>query len=287
VKVCLGCGHRHTDATWHCPSCGGAPSVVDGFSAFAPQYAHEGQGFRPEYFKGLATLESGNFWFRARNRLIMDALRRHFPGLQDFLEVGCGTGYVLSGVASAFPGARLAGTEIFCAGLDFASRRVPRAEFLQVDARRIPYDAEFDVVGAFDVLEHIPEDEAVISQMHQAIKPGGGIVVTVPQHDWLWSRQDELAGHVRRYSAKELRSKVTRAGFRVIEMRSFVSLLLPALWLSRFIGNAREADPLSELRLGMFVNALLGSVMTMEYALGRFGVSFTGGGSLLLVASKE
>jgi SAM-dependent methyltransferase len=287
MKICLVCGQLYADASWHCPSCGEDPPVLGGFPAFAPQYAHEGQGFRPEYFKILATLEADNFWFRARNRLIIDSLRRYFPGLQDFLEVGCGTGYVLSGVSSAFPGARLAGTEIFCIGLDFASRRVPKAEFLQVDARRIPYSAEFDVVGAFDVLEHIPEDEAVISQIHQAIKPGGGIVVTVPQHDWLWSRQDELAGHVRRYSAKELRGKVTRAGFRVIKICSFVSLLLPALWLSRLIGNSREADPLSELRLGGFVNTLLGGVMTTEYALKRFGVSFPWGGSLLLIARKE
>ena len=229
MKVCLECSRRYSNSTWRCPSCGREPDIVHDFPAFAPQYAHEGAGFRPEYFEALAALEPGNFWFRARNRLIVDALRRYFPNMRNFLEVGCGTGYVLSGVASAFPNARIAGTEIFCAGLGFAARRVPRAEFLQMDARHIPYDAEFDVVGAFDVLEHIQEDEMVISEVHQAIKPGGGVIVTVPQHDRLWSRQDELAGHVRRYCARDLKTKMTRAGFRVIEMRSFVSLLLPAL----------------------------------------------------------
>lgn len=289
MRICPGCGHRHCNADWHCPACGTEPQLLEGFRAFAPQYAYDAPGFHPEYFEALAELESRNFWFRARNRQIIRLLRTHFPGLKDYLEVGCGTGFVLSGVASAFPDARLAGTELFCAGLGYAARRIPEAEFLQVDARHIPYEAEFDVVGAFDVLEHIPEDEGVMSQMYQVVKPGGGIVVTVPQHPWLWSRQDELAGHVRRYTATELRDKITRAGFRVVEIRSFVSLLLPVLWLSRRLDKAGAGvrDPLAELRLGRFVDTLFSAVMAVEYALGRLGLVFPAGGSLVLVGYKE
>jgi hypothetical protein len=105
----------------------------------------------------------------------------------------------------------------------------------------------------------------------------------------MWSRQDDLACHVRRYSAKELHGKISRAGFRVLEMRSFVSLLLPVLWLSRCIGNIRTStpDPLTELRMTPLANRLLGSIMAFEHALGRLGVSFPGGGSLLLVVRKE
>lgn len=289
MKVCLECGHRYCDVGWRCPSCDTEPPLLEGFRAFAPQYAYEGPGFRPEYFEALAELEPRNFWFRARNREIVGLLRKHFPGLKNFLEIGCGTGFVLGGAASVFPVARLAGTELFCAGLGCAARRVPGAEFLQVDARHIPYEAEFDVVGAFDVLEHIPEDEAVMSQMYQAVKPGGGIVVTVPQHQWLWSRQDELAGHVRRYNEAELRSKIARAGFRVSEVRSFVSLLLPVLWLARRFDDAagRVRDPLAEVRLGRLADTVFGGVMALEYMLGRLGVVFPAGGSLLLVGRKE
>jgi len=270
-------------------SCGKTPVNIAGFPAFSPKLAHEGPGFRPEYFEALATLESSNFWFRARNRLIINALRRHFSSLEQFLEIGCGTGFVLSGVAEAFPSARLSGTEIFSAGLALASRRVPQAEFLQADARHLPYDTEFDVIGAFDVLEHIPEDSAVIAQMYQAMRPGGGIVVTVPQHSWLWSKQDELAEHVRRYSAKELHGKIVSAGFRVVEIRSFVSLLLPLMWLSRHFGDVRgrNRDAISELRLSSLSNFIFGTVMTAEYVLGQLGVYFPAGGSLLVVAKKE
>ena len=65
-----------------------------------------------------------------------------------------------------------------------------------MDARRIPFEDEFDVIGAFDVLEHIKEDEQVLVQMHRAVKSGGGIMLTVPQHMFLWSEQDVQAHHV-------------------------------------------------------------------------------------------
>jgi len=95
------------------------------------------------------------------------------PGVPLFLEIGCGTGHVLSGVARAYPGTKIYGSELFPAGLAFAAEREPAADFMQMDARHIPFIDEFDVIGAFDVLEHIKEDEQVLAQMYSALKPGG------------------------------------------------------------------------------------------------------------------
>ncbi len=75
---------------------------------------------------------------------------------------------------------------------------------LQFDACAIPYKAEFDVIGAFDVIEHIEEDTAALTQMYQALKPGGGLLITVPQHRFLWSAVDEMSYHKRRYHRNEL-----------------------------------------------------------------------------------
>jgi len=69
---------------------------------------------------------------------------------------------------------RLAGSEIFSAGLAFVAMRVPSAAFYQMDARNIPFRDEFDIIGAFDVLEHIEDDVAVIDQVAKALRPGGG-----------------------------------------------------------------------------------------------------------------
>src|SRR4030095_1631809 len=100
-------------------------------------------------------------------------------------------------------------------------------------ARRIPFRGEFDVIGAFDVLEHIKEDEEVLAQMYQATRPRGGVLLTVPQHSFLWSEVDDYSRHVRRYSASELKAKVKRAGFETLRTTSFVSLLLPVMFISR------------------------------------------------------
>jgi SAM-dependent methyltransferase len=291
VKVCTVCGSVNVNDAWICNDCGHSPATIAGFKTFAPSMAAENEGFREEYFGELAGLEAGNFWFRARNELIVWAMKTNFPDCRSFLEIGCGTGFVLSRVRSEYPSIELSGSEIFSAGLEFAGTRVPSANFYQMDARNIPFRDEFDVIGAFDVLEHVDEDEAVIAEVGKALRPGGGFLATVPQHKSLWSRQDVHAHHVRRYSAAELRRKIEAAGFDVVRMVSFVSLLLPAMLASRMRVRAdkseSEFDALEALRLSTPVNRLLEAVMSIEGTMIRRGVSFPAGGSLLLVARKR
>ena len=291
MKICSACGSTRCSDAWTCDDCGSKPAVVGNFYAFAPTLASENTGFRREYFGELAMVEARNFWFRARSDLIVWAMTTYFPDCRRFLEIGCGTGFVLNGIWAAFPSAELSGSEIFSAGLEFAARRVPSAQFFQMDARSIPFRDEFDVVGAFDVLEHIDDDESVIAEVGKALRPGGGFLISVPQHRSLWSTQDEHAFHVRRYSATELCRKVEAAGFEVVRMTSFVSLLLPMMFASRLRlrkGKAdSEFDAMAALRSPRAINMALEAVMMIERSLIRWGLSFPAGGSLLLVARKR
>lgn len=285
---CPACGATYKVNNDICPSCGFSPPSVEGFSAWAPDLAQVNVGFKAKYFAPLAQHEARSFWFRSRNVLIVWALRKFFPKLDSFLEVGCGTGYVLSGVSVAFPFARLVGSEIFTAGLGVAAARIPNASFVQMDARRVPYVNEFDVVAAFDVLEHIVEDDLVLENLHRAIRPGGGLLLTVPQHQWLWSSMDDHACHVRRYSAVDLHSKIRAAGFEVERSTSFVSLLLPAMFISRrHRKNNKEFDPLGEFQINPILNYVLASILAIERLLIRLGLNFPMGGSRLVVARKN
>lgn len=291
MRRCLHCQHIF-GASQHdmpCPSCGAAVAVIDSRPCYAPDLARESPGFKAEHFAELAALEDGHFWFRARNELIIHVLRRYFPQARNMLEIGCGTGYVLRGVAQRLPQLRMSGSEIFLEGLSFAKQRVPGADLFQMDARQIPFVDEFDLIGAFDVIEHIVEDERVLREIHRALKPGGGAVFTVPQHPALWSAQDESACHVRRYRRRELAHKLRAAGFRVVFSTSFVSLLLPLLAASRWRKRSPAGDgkdTTAEFRLPATLNASLYGVLRLERWLIQAGLHFPLGGTRLVAATR-
>lgn len=287
MRRCLRCDGS-VDETWRCARCGFAPGSGD-FPLFAPELANEGAAFEAVSFDLLPALEESSFWFRARNELVAWALARHFPHAESFLEVGCGTGFVLGGLRERFPRLRLVGGEPFLAGLEVARRRVPDAELVQLDAAALPFREEFDAAGAFDVLEHLDDDEAALAQLREALVPGGGLVVTVPQHRWLWGPADEFAHHRRRYDRRALVERVRRAGFEVVRTTSFVSLLLPLLVASRVAQkrSPRPYDPTEEYRRTQGARRVLETVMAVERAVIGAGVPLPAGGSLLLVGRRR
>jgi SAM-dependent methyltransferase len=287
VRRCVECGRSFEAEGWRCPACGFEPEERDGFLAFAPAAIEEGRGFDRTSFDHLVRVEEASFWFRGRNKLILWALERHFPAARSLLEVGCGTGYVLAGLEREHPELRLAGAELYPDGLRYARERIPRVEFVQLDATNIPYDGEWDVVGAFDVLEHVEDDEAAMAGLRLAARPGGGVIVTVPQHPSLWSAADDYAHHVRRYTRGELVEKLRGAGLEIALVTSFVSLLLPAMYLSRWLERRRggEFDPEREHAAAARVR-LLDRALDLERAAIRRGVRLPAGGSLLAVARR-
>jgi SAM-dependent methyltransferase len=246
-------------------------------------------GFERGYFERLAAEEPRSFWFRSRNRLILDVLRHSFPGAASMLEVGCGTGFVLAALREAFPQLRLVGSELFAEGLAIARSRLPAdVELVELDARTMPFESEFDVVAAFDVLEHVHEDVEVLRGMRRAVRDGGGLLLTVPQHPRLWSAADTFAHHVRRYTRRELVRKVESSGFDVLRATSFVTSLLPAMVGSRVVHRLvrRAYDPISELDAGALTTPFE-RLLDAERRLILRGVSLPVGGSLLLVARAQ
>lgn len=286
MRHCISCAANFDPPQWACPTCGFTPQAIDGFTSFCA--AQAGDGFDPEAYAGLAALEEDSFWFESRKLLIEWAIGRYFASAHSLLEIGCGTGFVLSGLRLAFPHLRLTGAELHADGLLHARERLPEVELLQFDARQIPFEKEFDVIGAFDVLEHIDDDAGVLLEMHRALKPGGGILIAVPQHQWLWSAADDYGEHKRRYSRAELSAKVSAAGFSIRRVSSFVTFLLPAIAAVRLSARLkhRPFDHVGELTATHRAPALLRGVMSMERALLTHGLDLPVGVSLLLVADR-
>jgi hypothetical protein len=129
-----------------------------------------------------------------------------------------------------------------------------------------------------------------LEEINKALMPEGGIIITVPQHPWLWTKTDERAGHKRRYTRAELRGKIETAGFDILMMTSFISLLFPFMrasrWISIFSENKLENKLQAGLRLPGSVNSIFINICTLEQTLIRLGLRLPFGGSLICVAKK-
>jgi len=285
MKVCPACAARFSGGGWTCPECGKTPRSQDGVVLLAPELA-AGDGSDADYeLPELRAAEGFHFWFRARRELVLWAMRRYFAGAESFFEIGCGTGYVLAGIRDALPGLRLAASDLLLESLSRARERLPGVPLLQMDVRRATFEEEFDLLGAFDVIEHVDEDRVVLRQMANALRPGGGLLLTVPQHAWLWNPFDEFSCHRRRYARADLVAKLRDAGFEVLRATSFFAWALPLLLIrARFPRS--PYDPAAELRIGRLANAACDAAARLERRLIRWGISFPLGGSLLLVARK-
>lgn len=288
MKRCLSCDATFDGSSWTCPECSWGPQL-NGFAMFEPALAEASDHFPQEDVERLASLEEAHFWFRARNGIILWALSTYFPDARALLEVGCGTGTVLSSISTGLPRLTLTGGDLLLNALTVARSRVPDAALAQVDVRRLPYVDEFDVICALDVLEHVDEDAEAIEQIRLALHPGGGVVVSVPQHKWLWSAADEYGRHRRRYTRSSLLRLLESNGFETLRATSSVSFLLPLVAMSRIRHRhlTDEYDPFRELSLPPTLNRILLSVMSAERRLIQRGVSFPLGSSLLVVARRR
>ena len=279
MRICVACETRFDGQCWTCPRCGFEPPT----NGFVRLLDRERDVFPEEAVGGIPELEERSFWFAARNELINWAFRHYFPDARSFFEIGCGTGFVLRSVHERNPDVRVVGGDVSAGSLEVARRRMPHVELLQADATALPFEQEFDVVGAFDILEHEPDDVGALRDIARTLRPGGGLLVTVPQHPRLWSAVDDFSHHVRRYTRRELVRKVEAAGFDVLHVTSFVTLLLPALAASRLRHRGdTEYDQQTEFTIPRPVERLFGLAMAAERRLIVAGLRLPAGGSLLL-----
>jgi 2-polyprenyl-3-methyl-5-hydroxy-6-metoxy-1,4-benzoquinol methylase len=235
----------------------------------------------------LANFEPYHFWHRGRNRLVISTLREVLGPLQgrSVLDVGCGTGYVLQALDAA--GMLTCGLDMHLAALRYARRRT-RGLIVCETATRMPFAGQFELALLCDVIEHTPDDVAVLRETRRALQPGGRVLITVPAHSFLWSVVDDVSGHKRRYSRSMLRQAMEQAGLNVKLIRYFNSLLVPMQLAQRQLLQRRptKQDHLTILRQGLRpppepLNALLYFSTFADLPLSRLGVPF--GSSLIAV----
>jgi SAM-dependent methyltransferase len=197
-------------------------------------------GYDPDHFAALFAVEDRHFWFEARNlalKAVIEQIALGLPPGYRVLEIGCGTGNTLRVLKEACSSAALiAGVDLFVEGLVYARRRT-KLPLVCARIENAPFAVPFEVVGMFDVLEHIEDDAAALCVVRALTAPGGHLLLTVPAHKALWSRFDEESHHCRRYEPDELRERLTDAGFSIDYLTPFMAPLYPIARVSRWWGD--------------------------------------------------
>ena len=256
--------------------------------------------FPPSSFEPLFAAEDRHFWFRGRNHLLSSLVRQLTKDLPDgfrVLEVGCGTGNVLRAIEKECPRGRVFGMELFQEGLKFARQRVS-CPLIAGDAHHSPFSVKFDLIGLFDVLEHLKDDLPILRDLHSQIADGGALLITVPAHPSLWSYADVAACHQRRYTRRQLGRILQEVGFEVEFLTEFMMTIFPLLWLKRRaaaittpegLRDAQTALALGreELRIVPGLNGLLTQLLFLEARLVSRRVRLPFGVSLLAIARKR
>jgi SAM-dependent methyltransferase len=232
----------------------------------------------------MAALDQRHWWYRARREVIAALIRRRIfpePGGR-ILEVGCGTGHNLSMLGEF---GSVDALEIDETARSLAETRLGKAILSAPlpELSGIP-QRHYDLVAAFDVVEHIADDKGAIASMAKLLKPGGKLVLTVPAHQWMWSAHDVVNHHQRRYSKTGLKRLIDGSPLKLEAIGYFNSLLFPVAIADRFASRLRGKEDANLSLPPEPLNQALERVFAAERALiGR--VPLPPGLSLFAVAS--
>ena len=266
--------------------------IIDGIKCYSPQSDKD----YSNYIEGGHELTDEraikSFWVSSRNRLFKHLVRINcVKNKSHVLEIGCATGDFI-GYLSEYDDINIIGSEIYSSGLILAKRKFPHIDFIQYDVTDGVIDKKFDLITAFDVIEHIDADMDAINNIYCALNVGGIAIISVPQHQFLYGSIDRLVSHKRRYSKKELIFKLRAKGFKIKRATSFVFIPFPLMLISRLLDKKDDitisaAEALeSRVVFPKIINYMLDCIMKIDEFLIRLGINLPFGGTLIVVAEK-
>jgi len=259
-------------------------------NGFWASEAMEGVSYPEEFREDFAAIEDSSYWFAHRNLCIISLARRFAPQ-GPILDIGGGNGAVSAALQRA--GLPAIVMEPGSGGVDVArSRGLPVIHATFSSAEII--DGSMAAAGLFDVIEHIADERGILHALHRALTTSGWLYLTLPAFTWLWSSEDNDAGHFRRYSIGSARSALTDAGFDVVfASYMFHPLVVPVLLfrsapsmfgqLKRSKRDTRRDHRLPDNALGRCISHLLAA----EASRIEGGRRVPFGSSVLLVARKR
>lgn len=188
-----------------------------------------------EYIDEYGDLPLDNWWLEGRRSVVAAGLQR--LGIEPdgsarrLLDVGCGSGSMMPVLT---PLGHVTGIDASGPMIGKCRERFPDVELRQTDSLdALLGGRDFDIVTAFDVVEHVEDDSKLAGELASLVVRGGLVVVTVPAYQWMWGDHDVLSGHHRRYLKRELIALFSAAGVEVLYATYFNTLLFPAAAAAR------------------------------------------------------
>jgi len=212
-----------------------------------------------------AKLEETHWWFSGRRKLFGQIIRRlPLERGAPVLDVGTSTGTNLRllrdlGFHSVVGLDASEDAIAFCAAKGLGRVRLG-------DVTRMPFEnAEFSLVLATDIIEHVDDDLAALSEIYRVLRPGGSVLITVPAFMSLWGLQDDVSRHKRRYRKSQLLERIRSCGFVPIDAFYFNYLLFSPIWTARQLMKWVKPSIRSENELNSpLINTILTSLFAMD-----------------------
>lgn len=178
------------------------------------------------HLEQLQHLEDSYWWHVAKRELAVGLLERYFPAPGKLVEGGVGSARNLMTFQAM--GYDVQGFDVMPESVAIAESRGVQAQLHDLAEPWPVADDSLTAVVLLDVIEHIADPVAVLKNARESLVEGGGVIVTVPAYQWLYSDWDQALGHFRRYTMKMLRDQADEAGLRVLQLTHWNAFTLPA-----------------------------------------------------------
>jgi hypothetical protein len=237
-------------------------------------------------------IEENSFWFSHRNNCIIESYKKYCPE-RVFFDIGGGNGFVAKGLQDI--GVNTVLLEPGMIGCENAKKRGLKNIICSTLENSEFEKSSIPSIGLFDVVEHIENDVNFLTSIHYYLEEGGYVFITVPAYNFLWSQEDIIAGHYRRYTLRQINAKLKNLGFEIVHSTYFFSVLPFPIFLSRSIpfllrlkkkGN-HNARAINDHSKKSFSEKVLNIIWTSEIKRIKLGRKIRFGGSCLVVAQKN
>ncbi len=246
------------------------------------------------YYKDYYALERSHWWFLGRLEILTSILRKKVlpennPVLS-ILNVGVATGATSLALEKY---GEVTSVEFDAECCQYLRENL-KMDVINASMTSLPFaDHSFDIVCAFDVIEHIENDRLALKEAYRVLKENGKLYITVPMHMSLWSDHDVINHHYRRYSSEGLKDVIIHVGFKISYSSFFNAILFLPIYLVRFLSSLKkkksDAIPKSDfngLNTNKIINGILLTVLRVEKLALNKGVKFGFGVSKIIIAKK-